>query len=122
MRSPAGARPSGPERALSGAPAAIRLFREVTELTADPARPLRAVVCGPGGSGKSVLLGLLADALRGAGVTVVDDAENAVDPDPDAVVLLDDVHDLDEPTLGALRRSLAPVSYTHLTLPTTPYV
>jgi DNA-binding CsgD family transcriptional regulator len=107
VRSPAGARPSGPERALSGAPAAIRLFREVIEFGTDPTRPLRAVVCGPGGSGKSVLLGLLADALRGAGVTVVDDAENAVDPDPGAVVLLDDVHELDEPTLGALRRGLA---------------
>ena len=107
VRSPAGARPSGPERALSGAPAAIRLFREVTEFATDPTRPLRAVVCGPGGSGKSVLLGLLADALRGAGVTVVDDAENAVDPDPNVVVLLDDVHELDEPTLGALRRGLA---------------
>ncbi|MGZ8749289.1 MAG: LuxR C-terminal-related transcriptional regulator [Pseudonocardia sp.] len=68
---------------------------------------MRAVVCGPGGSGKSVLLGLLADALRGAGVTVVDDADQAIDPDPGAVVLLDDVHDLDEPTLGALRRGLA---------------
>ena len=69
--------------AVSGAPGpAVRLFREVTEFGTDPTRPLRAVVCGPGGSGKSVLLGLLADALRGAGVTVVDDAENAVDPDP----------------------------------------
>ena len=108
VRSPIGARPSSPERALSGAPAAIRLFREVTEFAADPelgrCAPSSA---GPEESGKSVLLGLLADALRGAGVTVVDDAENAVDPDPGAVVLLDDVHDLDEPTLGALRRGLA---------------
>ena len=85
----------------------MRLFREVLEFTADPTRPLRAVVCGPGGSGKSVLLGLLADVVRDAGIAVVDDASHAVEPDPQAVVLLDDVQDLDEPTLDALRQGAA---------------
>ena len=101
------AAPPGRERALAGASGAVRLFREVVEFTADPTRPLRAVVCGQGGSGKSVLLGLLADVLRDAGIAVVDDAGDAAEPDPQAVVLLDDVQDLDEPTLDALRQGAA---------------
>ena len=106
MATSAGVAPPGRERALAGASAAVRLFREVTEFTADPTRPLRAVVCGPGGSGKSVLLGLLADVVRDAGIAVVDkpdDAVHAADPGPHAVVLLDDAHDLDEREVHTLR-------------------
>src|SRR5690606_41147161 len=46
----------GSDGALAGAPAARRLYREVAS---SPAAPRRAVVVGPGGSGKSVLLGAL---------------------------------------------------------------
>jgi DNA-binding CsgD family transcriptional regulator len=104
MRSAGEVRPPGRERALAGAPAAVRLLRDAT---ADPARPLRAAVCGPGGSGKSLLLGLLAQAVGEAGGTVVGDPGEAAGAGADAVVVLDDAHELDEPTLDVLRRRAA---------------
>ena len=110
--------PSSPERALSGAPAAIRLFRGGSP--SSPHDPTLAVArrssAGPEGRASSVpLRPARRRAPRCRAATVVDDAENAVeiaaDPAPGAVVLLDDVHDLDEldarraaPGPGAARR------------------
>ena len=88
------------DRALTGAPAARRLVREVT---ADPGQPRRIVVVGPGGAGKTVLLGILTGLYQDAGLrTVTDPADGPVDPD--AVLIVDDAHTLDAAALDRLGR------------------
>ncbi|MFG2053775.1 LuxR C-terminal-related transcriptional regulator [Micromonospora sp. NPDC048930] len=72
---------------------------------ADSTGALAVGVTGPGGHGKSVLLGELARAHRRAGRTVVDGVPGPADPaDPEAVLLVDDAHLLDDAGLAALRR------------------
>ncbi|WP_438872169.1 hypothetical protein, partial [Paractinoplanes rishiriensis] len=67
----------------------------------DPAAPIRAAICAPGGYGKSTLLGELAQAYGERGVPVV---TGWPAPDlPGAVFLVDDAHRLDESRLHELR-------------------
>lgn len=60
--------PNAPDATLTGSPTARRLVREVSAGTAGARR---IDVIGAGGHGKTVLLGVLADAFRAAGVEVV---------------------------------------------------
>ncbi|KGI83153.1 LuxR family transcriptional regulator [Actinopolyspora erythraea] len=79
------------------------------EIAANPARPLTAVVRGPGGYGKTTLLNLLARVYRDAGVAV----RESVEFDPEeirsggAALLLDDVHLLHPAKLSELESLLA---------------
>jgi DNA-binding CsgD family transcriptional regulator len=89
------------DSALAGAPAARRLYREVASA---PAAPRRAVVVGPGGSGKTVLLDVLSDLYRTAGLVVRRGApEDDEPPEPKVVLLVDDAHELDEAVLERVR-------------------
>ena len=72
----------------------------VRRVAGAPAAPLNAVVVGPGGTGKTVLLDAVARAYADAGVEVV--RELAGTPDPAAALLLDDVHRLDASGLDRL--------------------
>jgi DNA-binding CsgD family transcriptional regulator len=92
---------AGSENALAGAPAARRLYREIASA---PTAPRRTVVVGPGGSGKSVLLGVLGALYEAAGVTVRHDVPGPDEPfAPNVVLLVDDAHELDEAALDRLR-------------------
>jgi DNA-binding CsgD family transcriptional regulator len=112
--------PAG-ESLLTGAPAARRLYREIA---AAPEQPLLLSVIGVGGSGKSVLLDVLAalytehgaTVLRAAGGLLPDPAspggpvpESPVPPElpDDAVLLVDDAHLLTPAALHALTRLAA---------------
>lgn len=88
-----------PDAALAGSPPMRKLCRDVV---AAPAQPRRVVVVGPAGHGKSVLLDALGAAYRAAGETVVRSLPPG-DPDPDAVLLLDDAHLLPPAELRRLR-------------------
>lgn len=80
-----------------------RSHRIVERVRAEPGAPLRLVVVGPGGYGKSTLLREIARTYREAGVEVVTDpgAEPATDWHQ-AVILLDDAHQLDDVQLKAV--------------------
>src|SRR6185436_6178451 len=69
------------------------------------AHPVRVGITGPGGTGKSALLGDLAATLRAHGLHVVDDVESAEVPEAAERVafLVDDAHDLEDDELGRLR-------------------
>ncbi len=69
------------------------------------AHPVRVGITGPGGTGKSALLGDLAATLRAHGLHVVDDVESAEVPEATERVafLVDDAHDLEDDELGRLR-------------------
>lgn len=87
---------------LVGLPAAIAL---VTAVQADPTAPLTAAVVGPGGSGKSALLGAALRATRRAGAPVrrLRPGDGVPFPDEDpALLLVDDAHRLDDTVLRAL--------------------
>ncbi|TWF76425.1 regulatory LuxR family protein [Pseudonocardia hierapolitana] len=91
----------GSDSALAGAPAARRLYREIASA---PTSPRRRVVVGPGGSGKSVLLGVLGALFGVAGVTVRRDVPGPDESfDPNVVLLVDDAHELDEAALERVR-------------------
>ena len=90
-----GAPPRTPRGAVpASAPALVR------RVAGAPGAPLNAVVVGPGGTGKTVLLEAVARAYADAGVEVRRDL--ATVPDPAAALLLDDVHRLDPPGLDRL--------------------
>ena len=89
------------DSALAGAPAARRLYREIASA---PTVSRRTVVVGPGGSGKSVLLGVLGELYRAAGVTVRRGVPGPDEPfEPNVALLLDDAHELDEAALERVR-------------------
>ncbi|MEV0807825.1 helix-turn-helix transcriptional regulator [Micromonospora sp. NPDC050200] len=78
----------------------------------DPEVPLALGVTGPGGHGRSAYLQELARIYRRAGITVLEGAPD--DPDavhPDAVLLVDDAHLLDDARLQALRGLVATRRY-----------
>jgi DNA-binding CsgD family transcriptional regulator len=81
----------------------------VQRLTGDlPGSPTAVVIHGPGGTGKTFLLGELASSYRRAGATVVD-GHSAPEPDHligDCVVLVDDGHRLSPETADRVRRFL----------------
>ncbi|MEV4658677.1 LuxR C-terminal-related transcriptional regulator [Micromonospora sp. NPDC049301] len=73
-----------------------------------PTGPLTVGVAGPGGHGKTALLAELARVHQQAGIAVRTGAPEPGDPvDPDALVLVDDAHLLDDARLGALLRLVA---------------
>lgn len=70
----------------------------------DPAAPVVAGVQGPGGYGKTTLLGEIAAAYRTAGVPVLYAGSDSLeDYDGSAAVLADDAHRLSGPVLHTLR-------------------
>ncbi|MFJ6169266.1 LuxR C-terminal-related transcriptional regulator [Micromonospora orduensis] len=74
----------------------------------DPRGPLVVGVSGPGGHGKTALLAEVARTQRQAGFAVrVSAPEPGETVDPDALVLVDDTHLLDDARLGALLRLVA---------------
>jgi DNA-binding CsgD family transcriptional regulator len=87
-------------------PAVAEHARQIVD---DAGRSSAAVVVhGPGGTGKTLLLGELATAYRRAGLTVVD-ADSAPDPAAltgEVAVLVDDGQRLTEATAGRLRELL----------------
>jgi len=93
---------------------------EVDQLLSDAARdrlPAVLVVVGPGGSGKSWLLGRLAGVLRAAGRRVVDGGALAAAVSGPTVVLVDDAQLLTEAAVeGVLRRADDPGRCTVLAL------
>ncbi|MFF3853932.1 LuxR C-terminal-related transcriptional regulator [Micromonospora sp. NPDC002575] len=73
-------------------------------LAADPAAPFALAVTGPGGHGKTALLGEVARRCRQAGQTVLSTVPAATaPPEPGTVLLVDDAHLLDDARLGVLR-------------------
>ncbi|TYC23989.1 LuxR family transcriptional regulator [Micromonospora sp. MP36] len=74
-------------------------------VAADPGTPLAVGVTGPGGHGKTALLTELARAHQRAGATVLEGVPSrAGQVDPEAVLLVDDAHLLDDARLETLRR------------------
>ncbi len=82
--------PAPPDAPLAGAPGARRLVRDAV---AAPARVSRVDVVGPAGTGKSVLLDVLARVLGEQGRTVHRDLPDT-EPGPDDALLVDDAHAL----------------------------
>ncbi|MCO1656923.1 helix-turn-helix transcriptional regulator [Pseudonocardia humida] len=100
---PQSSAPAGPEAAVAGSPLAQRLVREAV---AGSAALRRVDVVGSGGTGKTVLLDVLAAAFQVAGTTV---RREVPGPDLDALpagtaLLVDDAHLLDPDTLARLTR------------------
>ena len=89
----------------NSATAAIAEAADLARRIVGGARPVRAGVTGPGGSGKSAILDDLAVTLRAHGLHVVEDLEATELPDaPERVAfLVDDVQDLDAGDLERLR-------------------
>ncbi|MEU7588640.1 LuxR C-terminal-related transcriptional regulator [Micromonospora sp. NPDC049230] len=74
----------------------------------DPTGPLAVGIAGPGGHGKTALLAELARLHQRAGITVHTAAPEPGAPvDPDALVLVDDAHLLDDARIEVLLRLLA---------------
>ncbi|OLL74933.1 MULTISPECIES: LuxR C-terminal-related transcriptional regulator [unclassified Pseudonocardia] len=84
---------------LAGGPVSIALVRAVAD---DPSAPRTVAVGGPAGSGKSTVLRALARTWADAGADVVEGVPGGA-PDPSAVVVVDDAHELGDGELGALR-------------------
>jgi len=80
--------------------AATALLRHIAEA---PDAPLGAVVVGPGGTGKTMLLGAVERAYAAAGVPVVRVTTGVPAPDTASAVLVDDVHRLGADDLARLR-------------------
>ncbi|GIJ42253.1 LuxR C-terminal-related transcriptional regulator [Micromonospora andamanensis] len=77
-------------------------------ITADPAAPLALGVTGPDGHGRTTYLQELAGRYARAGVTTRTEVPATDDAcDPDAVLLIDDAHLLDDDRLRTLRRLVA---------------
>ena len=114
-------RPGGPagEAALTGAPTARRLYREIA---AAPDAPLRLDVVGVAGTGKSVLLDALAELYAESGARVLRDATALPgDLDPATVLLVDDAHLLAGPVLDALTRLAQPGAHPRLAVAHRPW-
>ncbi|WP_316296668.1 DnaA/Hda family protein, partial [Clavibacter michiganensis] len=90
--------------------------RQVDDLLADADQtPVRALILGPAGSGRSSLVRSVSAALRGDGIRVLDlGAAGPLDDVPAAtVVVVDDAHLLDDATLQSVR---ARAALTHAAL------
>jgi len=89
---------------ISSSPSATRILHRIA---ANPAAPLTAVVVGPGGTGKSVVLDALASAYAGTGVELVRSSGRGAGLherlEPGKAVLVDDAHRLDPAALERLR-------------------
>src|ERR1700694_4883383 len=73
----------------------------VASLLAAPTVPVKVLVSGGIGTGKSSVLAAVRTALRAAGVAVVTRPPRVRDP-PDAAVVVDDAHVLDDAELTEL--------------------
>ncbi|MFC0507866.1 helix-turn-helix transcriptional regulator [Micromonospora costi] len=94
---------AGTRLVLDRAPRAL-----LDAVAADPEAPLVLAVSGPGGHGRTAYLQELARVYRRAGITVHEAAPELPDAaDPDAVLLVDDAHLLDDARLRALRHLVA---------------
>ncbi|CAN5608774.1 isoniazid response ATPase/transcriptional regulator IniR [soil metagenome] len=82
----------------------------VRALTAAPTAPLKILVTGGIGTGKSTVLAAFRDALRAAGTEVLTRAP--VDGDPPSAVVVDDAHLLADEELQALTDRAADLSTT----------
>src|SRR6478672_4129492 len=89
---------SSPE-ALTDIPPAAR--EAVSALIAAPTEPVRILVVGGIGTGKTSVLAMVRNALRSAGVTVLTRAPRAGD-DPAAAIVIDDAQLLDDDELDQL--------------------
>ena len=85
--------------ALTDVPPAAR--EAVSALTASPTEPVRILVSGGIGTGKSSVLAMVRTALRAADVTVMTRAPRA-DDDPGAAIVIDDAHLLTDEELDVL--------------------
>ena len=94
---------SSPE-ALTDIPPAAR--EAVSALIAAPTEPVRILVVGGIGTGKTSVLAMVRNALRSAGVTVLTRAPRA-DDDPAAAIVIDDAHLLDDDELDQLAERVA---------------
>ncbi|MEE6135627.1 isoniazid response ATPase/transcriptional regulator IniR [Mycobacterium sp. 050128] len=78
------------------------MFEEVIRALADASTtPVKLVIAGGIGTGKTTALAVARDALRGAGLTVLTRPPQVGDP-PDAALVIDDAHLLSEPELLSL--------------------
>jgi DNA-binding CsgD family transcriptional regulator len=88
-----------PPKALTDIPHAAR--DAVSALTAAPAEPVRILVSGGIGTGKSSVLAMVRNTLRSADIQVITRAPRAGD-DPAAAVVIDDAHLLGDEELEQL--------------------
>ncbi len=72
----------------------------LSALAADPVRPVKLLIVGGVGSGKSTALAAIRDVLRSAGLAVLTSVPS--DPRPPAVVVVDDAHLLTDTQLRSL--------------------
>lgn len=83
------------------------MLEQVIQALADAATiPVKLVISGGIGTGKTAALAAARDALRGAGLTVLARPPRAGDP-PDAARVIDDAHLLTEPDLLSLTECVA---------------
>ncbi len=94
---------------LSGIPPAARDF--VAALAAAPTTPVKKMVTGGIGTGKSTVLTAVRDMLRAAGVEVITWAPKPGDPAGTAIVV-DDVHLLDDDDLSRLTERVTDTAAT----------
>ncbi|WP_102141276.1 isoniazid response ATPase/transcriptional regulator IniR [Mycobacterium hubeiense] len=78
----------------------------VAALTAAPAEPVKLLVCGGIGTGKSSVLATIRSALRAADSAVVTRPPRAGDP-PDAALVIDDAHLLGDAELDQIAERVA---------------
>ncbi|WAC91140.1 isoniazid response ATPase/transcriptional regulator IniR [Mycobacterium sp. Aquia_213] len=84
-----------------------RIAEKVSLALADaPTVPVKLMVSGGIGTGKTTALAAARDALRQSGLTVLARPPRAGDP-PDAALVIDDAHLLSEPELASLSERLA---------------
>ncbi|MDG3015699.1 LuxR C-terminal-related transcriptional regulator [Speluncibacter jeojiensis] len=88
-----------PRYALAGMPAAADLYNRIS---AEPTRPSCRLIVGVAGSGKSMLLTLIREALRGADVPLADPFAESVPAG--SAVIVDDAQDLSTERLAALEQ------------------
>lgn len=78
----------------------------IAALLDDPSTPVRLLISGGIGTGKSTALAGAREQLRGAGLTVLARPPRADDP-PDAALVVDDAHLLTDDALAALTQRVA---------------
>src|ERR1044072_2904278 len=96
--------PKSPPNPLPDIPPAAR--DAVAELISAPTEPVKVLVSGGIGTGKSSVLTAVRNALRASGVPVLTRPPRSGD-DPGAAVVIDDAHLLDDDELSLLADKVA---------------